>query len=87
MSSIRAGLPAPPPPTYPEQSIWRVAKPDGRWAEARVRTVPHGHELRIVVGAELMWSCVYRAGESAELGVASQGVLQDFRRHGWTVTA
>jgi hypothetical protein len=77
--------PQPPAPALVERTIWRVQK-DRRHAEARVRTVPHGHELRIVVGDELMWSCVYRSGkESAERGTASTGVLQDFQRLGWTV--
>ena len=30
-----------------------------------------------------MWSCVYKAGEGAEMGQSSTGVLQDFQRHGW----
>jgi hypothetical protein len=87
VSSIRSGLPAPPPPNHPEHTIWRVMK-DSRWAEGRVRDVPHGRELRIMVGTELVWSCVYRGGaESAELGTASTGVLQDFQRLGWRVVA
>jgi hypothetical protein len=90
VSSIRAGLPAPPPPIYPERIVWRATK-DSRYAEARVRDVPHGWELRSVVGGagrdeQLMHSCIYRQGESAELGIASQGVLQDSLRLGWMLT-
>jgi hypothetical protein len=77
--------PQPAAPAVVERTIWRVHK-DTRHAEAVVRTVPHGHELRIVVGTELMWSCVYRSGAgSAELGTASTGVLQDFQRLGWRI--
>jgi hypothetical protein len=76
--------PQPAAPLLIERTVWRVTK-DTRHAEARVRAVPHGHELRILVGAELMWSCVYRSGESAELFTASTGVLQDFQRLGWSV--
>ena len=43
------GGPAPPPPVYPERMIWRVIK-DTRWAEARIRDVPHGRELRFIFG-------------------------------------
>jgi hypothetical protein len=72
-------------PPLVERTIWRVTK-DTRHAEAHVPTVPHGHELRIVVGDELIWSRVYRSGaESVELDTASTGVLQDFQRLGWRI--
>lgn len=80
----------PPPPELPtDRVVWRVTK-DERWAEARVRVVPHGTELRMVVGGDgreetLMQSTVYRRGQSDELGVMSQGTLQNFLGHGWTL--
>lgn len=85
------GRGSPPPPAYPESTVWRVEK-DTRWAEARVRQVPHGRELRIVVGGagrqpELMQSGVYREGESNDLGVMSRGTLANFVGHGWRVAA
>lgn len=86
------GRGAAPPPAYPESVVWRVEK-DSRWAEARVRVVPHGHELRIVVGGagrqpELMQSTVHvpRTG-SEELAQMSTGTLNNFLGHGWRVAA
>jgi hypothetical protein len=60
------GSPMPPPPIYPEHVVWRVVK-DTRWAEARIRQVPYGRELRFVVGGAdceevLIQSTVYTAG-------------------------
>jgi hypothetical protein len=84
------GRAAPPPAAYPEAVVWRVEK-DTRWAEARVRQVPHGHELRIVAGGavrepELMQSTVYApSGGSAELAQMSTGTLNKFLGHGWHV--
>jgi hypothetical protein len=83
------GGPAPAPPVYPESIIWRVEK-DTRWAEARIRQVPHGHELRFVVGGAgrdetLMQSTVYRDGQSDELGGMTRGTLDNFLGHGWIV--
>lgn len=36
-------------PVYPECTVWRVEK-DTRWADSRIRDVPHGLGLRFVVG-------------------------------------
>lgn len=85
------GRPAPPSPLpAPDATIWRVTR-DVRAAEARVRTMPHGAELRIVVlrpgeDAELCWSCLYGAADSEEFRVASAGALADFQRFGWSLS-
>jgi hypothetical protein len=76
-------------PTHPAHTICRVVK-DSRWAEGRVREVPHGRELRFVVGGTgrietLMQSAVYCPSESAELAEMSAGTLQNFVAHGWTL--
>lgn len=67
--------------------MWLVEK-DRRWTEARIRDVPHSHEMRSIVGgdgrdAELMQSTVYRPDESAELATMSAGTLDNFRGRGW----
>lgn len=74
-----------------ERVIWRVTK-DARAAEARVRAMAHGLELRFVVmrpgGLDtLMWSRLYRAGEGDDLRAASDGTLRDFERVGWVLEA
>jgi hypothetical protein len=63
---------------------------DTRWAEARLRHVPHGSELRFVVGGvgradELMQSTAYARGAQHELADMSRGTLQNFQGHGWTL--
>jgi len=75
---------AAPTPTYDDRIVWAVVKGERR-AEARVRVVPHGHELRILADGELITSCVYRAAESPELGTASTGWLQAFQAKGWRI--
>lgn len=87
----RMGRTAPPEPTPTDHALWRVAK-DSRWAEARVRHVPHGSELRFVVGGQgrdetLMQSVVYPAGDDPALAVMSAGTLQNFVGHGWAAVA
>jgi hypothetical protein len=70
--------------------VWRVTKPDGRWAEARLRTMAHARELRFIIGGpdrepELMWSVVPRDNDELTAGVT--GVRQDFLRLGWQMEA
>ena len=80
------GPPEPAPKTYPEAVVWRVTKGRGI-AEARVRDVPRGHELMLMVdggdgqGFEMAWtwSPVTRRGWQA----CQTGALQDFQRLGW----
>ncbi len=76
---------APPPPVYPEHTVWRVEK-DTRWAEARIREVPHGRELRFVIGGVgreevLMHSNVFRDAQA--LADYSTGMRQTFTAKGW----
>lgn len=85
------GRAAPSEPAPADNVLWRVEK-DTRWAEGRVRHVPHGSELRFVVGGQgrdetLMLSVVYRAGDDPALAVMSAGTLQNFVGHGWAAVA
>ncbi len=81
------GGPAAPPAVYPEHTIWRVEK-DSRWAEARIRQVPHGRELRFIVGGAgredtLMHSNVFRDAE--RLADDATGMRQTFEAKGWAL--
>lgn len=84
------GAATPAPPAYPEAVIWRVTKRRGV-AEARVRDVPSGRELVLMVdrgagaGFEMGWTILYRPGESAELASTSAGALADFEHFGWAL--
>jgi hypothetical protein len=65
-------------PTFNDQVIWRVTR-DTRWAEARIREVPHGRELRFIVGGAgredtLMHSNVLRDAQA--LADYSTGIRQ-----------
>lgn len=85
------GRTAPAAAVHVDRLVWRVEK-DSRWAEARVRSVPHGEELRFVVGGlgrdeSLMQSTVYAPGDGASLGEISAGTLQNFIGHGWALVA
>jgi hypothetical protein len=79
----------PPEPTYPEAFAWRVVK-DTRWAEGRVRTLPHGREVRFVTGGKgrdevLGYSLLCR--DEQELVAHLNGTRQNFERVGWTLVA
>ena len=74
-----------PAPTFHDRVVWRVVK-DTRWTEARIRQVPHGRELRFVVGGAgredtLMHSNVFREAEA--LAAYATGIRQTFEAKGW----
>jgi len=72
-----------PVPQFKERIYWRVRK-GSRTAEARVRVLPIGLELRVLVGSDLVWSRLYRQGEDYRaLGQMSEGCRIDFERLGW----
>jgi hypothetical protein len=48
----------PAPPV--ERVLWRLRKGE-RIAEARIREMPHGQELRINVDGNLRWAQLYRS--------------------------
>jgi hypothetical protein len=81
--------PAAPPPPPLEHLLWRVTK-DGvngakRIAEAWVRLMAHGREIRVTVGAALVFSMLFRDDEDGRrIGTHSAGTLQNFLGHGWT---
>lgn len=74
---------APPPVSPdPERTLWRMAK-DDRTAEARLRSMAHGSELRITVGSEVLMTRLYRHGELEEMAGMSEGIRQTFVWKGW----
>jgi hypothetical protein len=86
---FRAAQPPPPPLEF---LLWRVTK-DTRTAEARVRVMAHGRELRVTVAdpakhageAQLFFSRLFRDGEGEALGIESTSTLENFVSHGWTL--
>jgi hypothetical protein len=67
-----------------EALLWRVTK-DTCNAQAVVRLLPHGRELRVTVNGDLMWSRLFRDDEDGhELGRMSDGCRVNFERVGWT---
>lgn len=67
-----------------ERLLWRLRKGE-RIAEASVRELSHGSELRFVADGVLRWSQVFR-GEQSELTQRAIEKRQDFARLGWTAT-
>ena len=65
-----------------ERSLWRCVK-DSRAAEARVRTMVHGSELRITVGDQILLTTLYRQGEAGQMAEMSTGIRQTFEHKGW----
>lgn len=76
--SSSAGTAAP----SPERLHWRLLK-DGRVAEATIRTLPHGDEIRITVGDQFLPSSFFRADPDG-LEAFSTGIKQTFEHKGWT---
>ena len=78
------GVPVPVPqsPRPMERLLWRLRKGD-RIAEASVREMPHGCELRFIADNVLRWSQVFR-GDRSELTARAHEKRQDFERLGWT---
>jgi hypothetical protein len=63
--------------------LWRVVKA-GRMAQAVIRLLPGGRELRVYVGQELAWARLFHDHEDSRvLGEMADGCLADFRRTGW----
>jgi hypothetical protein len=67
--------------TYDEITLWTLTK-GTRSAEARIRRLPHGSELRFSVDGALLWSQLYH--DSAILGVTAEEKRQDFLARGWS---
>jgi hypothetical protein len=72
--------PSPVPPV--EHLLWRLRK-DGRVAEARVREMAHGHELRISVDNQLVWSKLFPLDAIADAPRESVATLALFLDRGW----
>lgn len=70
------------PKAIPEHRLWRLVK-DGKTAEARVRQVPIGLELRFYARGRFLWSQVYRDGEGVQLGAFSETKRGEFIARGW----
>ena len=45
--------------------------------------LPHGRELRVLVGEELGWSRLFRDADARALRELSASTLADFEHHGW----
>ena len=75
-------VPAVAPARPAERVLWRLRKGE-RIAEASVRELPHGDELRFIADNVLRWSQVFR-GDRRELTARANDKRQDFERLGWT---
>jgi hypothetical protein len=63
--------------------LWAVRR-GPQEATAWVREWGDGRELRVVVGATVMWARLFRDNEdSCELGALADGTLADFERVNW----
>jgi len=65
-----------------EHLLWRLRK-DEKVAEARIREMAHGHELRISVDSQLVWSKLFpldAIGEAPRLSIANRAL---FEHRGW----
>jgi hypothetical protein len=83
MSGFRRTTPQAPPLEF---RLWHVTK-ETEHAEARVRVRAHGRELSVTVNGALMFSRVFRVGESGRaLGDESTATLENFLTHGWTLS-
>ena len=77
------GVPVPAiAPVQPlERVLWRLRK-ESRIAEARVREMPFGFELRFIADGVLRWSQVFR-GERGEISDRAIEKRRQFERLGW----
>lgn len=67
-----------------ERRLW-VAVKSARSAQAFVRAHPVGEELRVLIGSELVWSQVFRAGDVPTLADVAAQHHRGFIARGWTV--
>ena len=82
MTGVPVPAVAPPPPV--ERLLWRLIK-GRRIAEAHVRDVPHGAELRFTVNGALVWSKVFRGAQAErELQTMADAKLTEFERLEWS---
>ena len=81
------GVPVPriAPVQPPERVMWRLRK-DSRIAEARVRELSFGCELRFIADGILRSTEVFR-GERGELSDRATAKRRDFERLGWQVVS
>jgi hypothetical protein len=76
--------PAPrPDPTYPEATLWTLTK-DVRTAQAMVRRVPYGKELRFLVDGKLYESQLFPADRDVLIHRRSDEKRREFLDLGWS---
>ena len=79
------GVPVPAiAPVQPlERVLWRLRK-ESRIAEARVREMPFGFELRFIADGVLRFSQVFQ-GDGGEMSDRALEKRREFERLGWRV--
>lgn len=81
-SWLNRSAPAPTAGPAAERRLWIVVK-DARSAQAFVRDLPYGQELRIVMAGELLWSQLFRPGDAPTLTDVAATDLARFLARGW----
>lgn len=69
-----------------ERRLWVLVKA-ARSAQAIVRAHPVGEELRVLIGSELVWSQVFRAGDAPTLADVAAQHRAGFIARGWEAAA
>ena len=67
---------------YVEQPLWELVR-NGRFAEARLRSVASGTELRVSISGEVVWKRLFNPGEDQARDAVADAVLAGFERAGW----
>ena len=71
------------PPAPLEHLLWRVSK-GTRIAEARLRLMAHGRELRVTVDDAPFFSRLFQGDQIGKaLGIESASTLDNLLAHGW----
>lgn len=65
-----------------DRVVWALVL-RGQSARAVVREYRHGSELRVLVTSRLVWSQLFRAGDSPTLEAVAAEHLEGFRARGW----
>ena len=73
--------PLPPSGVPSQRHLWKVQKGDST-AEAVLRTLPFGDEVRVYVRGELLTSAEFH-DDAVKLETFSRDVRQSFLKNGW----
>lgn len=82
MSPWEPGRRREPEPPPAETRLWVLVK-DARSAQAVVRAHPLGRELRMLLKSELLWSQVFREGDTPTLEAVAAEHRAGFLSRGW----